>query len=106
MDTATDTVPFVPAHCGGWPFLDDEHAPKKLLTAVACVRLARRDGPRPSPSPGELAGVLEPGEALRIRSLDLPRPLPTGTITAQQRAAIPTTVELIGRLVPPWTALL
>ena len=106
MDTATDTVPFVPARCGGWPFLDDEHAPKKLLTAVACVRLARRDGPRPSPSPEELADVLEPGEALRIRSLDLPRPLPTGALTAQQRAAIPTTVELIARLVPPWAPLL
>ncbi|MFI6277892.1 aKG-HExxH-type peptide beta-hydroxylase [Streptomyces sp. NPDC050988] len=106
MDTATHTVPFVPAQCGGWPFLDDDHAPQRLLTAAACVRLARRDGPHPVPHPDDLATVLDPGEALRIRALDLPRPLPTGTLTPQQQAAIRATVDVIAHLVPLWAPLL
>jgi HEXXH motif-containing protein len=73
---------------------------------VACVRLARRDGPRSTSRPEDLAAVLDPREALRIRSLDLPRPLPPGTLTDQQLAAIPATVELIARLVPAWAPLL
>ncbi|MFI0813817.1 aKG-HExxH-type peptide beta-hydroxylase [Streptomyces echinatus] len=106
MDTATHTVPFVPAHCGGWPFLDDDHAPQRLLTAVACVRLARRDGPHAAGRPDDLAAVLDPGEALRIRALDLPRPLPTGTLTTEQLAAIPAAVDIIAHLIPAWAPLL
>ncbi|MFJ4623634.1 aKG-HExxH-type peptide beta-hydroxylase [Streptomyces sp. NPDC088812] len=96
----------MPGHCGGWPFLDDEHAPQRLLTAVACVRLARRDGPHPAPRPDALAAVLTPGEALRIRALDLPRPLPAGTLAPHQRAAVSAAVDLIARLIPAWAPLL
>ncbi|MET7487662.1 HEXXH motif-containing putative peptide modification protein [Streptomyces sp. NPDC005538] len=106
MDTATHTVPFVPAHFGGWPFLDDDHAPQRILTAVACVRLARRDGPHPTPRPDDLAAVLDPGEALRIRALDLPRPLPAGTLTPEQQTAIRATVDIIAHVIPPWAPLL
>ncbi|MER0477246.1 HEXXH motif-containing putative peptide modification protein [Streptomyces sp. Edi2] len=106
MDTSTDTRPFVPAHCGGWPFLDPGHDPKRLITAAACARLHRRDGPQPAPAPAELAAVLAPDEALRIRALDLPRPLPSGTLTTRQLAAVDATVDLLAELVPPWDPLL
>ncbi|MEU5108446.1 HEXXH motif-containing putative peptide modification protein [Streptomyces sp. NPDC021354] len=111
MDTALDTGtpgirPFVPAHCGGWPFLDHEHDPRRLLTAVACVRFARRDGPLPAPTAQDLAAVLTPAEALRIRALDLPKPLPAGTLIPHRQAQVDQTVRLIAELIPDWAPLL
>ncbi|KOU50051.1 aKG-HExxH-type peptide beta-hydroxylase [Streptomyces sp. WM6378] len=106
MDAATVITPFVPTYCGGWPFLDDGFDSRRLLTATAGVRVARRDGTRSSPAPQDLTAVLAPAEAVRIRALDLPKALPGGALTADQAQQVHQTVRLVGRLVPPWAPLL
>lgn len=93
-------------YCGGWPFLDDGFDTRRLLTATAGARVARRDGTRSSPTPQDLASVLTPAEAVRIRALDLPKPLPGGALTADQAQQVHQTVRLIGQLVPAWAPLL
>ncbi|KOG64001.1 hypothetical protein ADK76_10800 [Streptomyces griseoflavus] len=97
---------FVSTQLGGWPFLDDRHAPQRLLTAVACVRLTRRDGPSPAPPLEALAAVLAPAEALRIRALDLPQPPPTGRLCPTRHRAVHDALRLIAELVPAWSTLL
>ncbi|MFE6273951.1 HEXXH motif-containing putative peptide modification protein [Streptomyces goshikiensis] len=106
MDADTVTTPFVPAYCGGWPLLDDSFDPRRLLTATAGARLARRDGASSTPAPQDLAAVLAPAEAVRIRALDLPKPLPAGVLPADQAEEVHQTVQLIARLVPAWAPLL
>ncbi|KOT64390.1 MULTISPECIES: aKG-HExxH-type peptide beta-hydroxylase [Streptomyces] len=106
MERLLSARPFVPAQLGGWPFLDDGHIPRRLLTAVACVRLARRDGPSPAPAPQELAAVLAPDEALRIRALDLSQPPPCGDLAPARHDAIGEALHQIAERVPAWAVLL
>lgn len=96
----------MPEHCGGWPFLDLNHMPQRLLTLVACVRITRRDGSCAAPTCEDLAAVLAPDRALRIRALDLPKPLPGGALTARRQQEIRTTVNHLAALLPQWEPLL
>ncbi|GGU37791.1 aKG-HExxH-type peptide beta-hydroxylase [Streptomyces violascens] len=106
MDTAPLTPLFVPAYCGGWPFLDDSLDTRRLLTAAAGTRVARRDGTHAAPTPHDLAAALAPAEAVRIRALDLPKPLPHGTLTPDQAQQVRQAVRLIAQLAPAWVPLL
>jgi len=102
MTTATSIIT---TEFGGFPFVDAEFAPGRLLTAVACCRYAREHAGT-TPGREELAAVLQPDNALRIRRLDLILELPHAELTPTQLTEVDQTRRHIGELMPRWQPLL
>ncbi|WP_261566950.1 aKG-HExxH-type peptide beta-hydroxylase [Frankia gtarii] len=97
----------VAAEFGGWPFLDPGFRSRRLLAAAACVRWARQHTATPTrPTPAQLSTVLGPGEAARIRRLDLHLDLPADPLTLYQQAQADDAMTGLAAAFPDWAPLL
>lgn len=102
------TVPStVVEQVGGFPFLDPEFAPGRLLTAAACCRWTRaHPHTAATPTRNELTAVLQPERARQIRRLDLHLDLPHGDLTEGQHHQVAQTRAAIVRWLPDWAPLI
>jgi hypothetical protein len=88
---------------GGFPFLDPDFDPARLLTAVACCRWTRANpGAAAVPSRQGLAEVLQPERGKQIRRLDLELDLPFGQLSADQLQQIEQTRTTLVQWLPDW----
>ncbi len=96
----------IQAEFGGFPFMDTAFDSRRLLAAVACGRWARAHGLDSAPTSEQLAAVLEPANARRIRRLDLQLDLPSEALPEERILKVRETLTLARELLPAWGALL
>jgi hypothetical protein len=90
---------------GGYPFLDEDFEPGRLITAAACSRW-RRAHDEESPAASDLARVFDPDEAIKIRSLDVQSRLKWHPLRADRQAQVEEAITTIVGCASGWPPLM
>ena len=104
--TTPSTLSAISKEVGGFPFIDPDFRPARLLAAAACCRWARANPGSRTPSQRDLQSVLDPERATEIRQLDLARELSFGQLSADQQRQVGETRSAIVTWLPRWADLI